>query len=234
MFDTASNRARSVSRPAWGDAHTLAVVIATAVAVGVKSPVVLASVALCSFAILLVQYRGRWTPNGAFGAANLLTSVRLTMSLALLAAHGLLSNPALAGVALSILILDGVDGWLARRLGLSSDFGARYDVETDGLFVLAMAMVLLARGITGPWVLIAGLWRYFYVLARLIVPSPIEAPRTLFGRVSYASLLSSFVLALLVPGTWGAAVAGLGTVLVSISFVRSFYQCYFPAPPNRA
>ena len=52
---------------------------------------------------------------------------------------------ALAGL---VLLLDGVDGWLARRGGWCSRFGARFDMETDALLVLLILLVLLF--LTGP------------------------------------------------------------------------------------
>ncbi len=231
MLGFADERMRSFSLTSWGNAHTVAVVLATGLAVGFGYPALLAWVAGGSCLILLVQTRGTWTPHGQLGVANLVTTLRLVMTFGLLFAYRDLPDAVLCSAALSILILDGVDGWLARRYGASSDFGARYDVEADALFVIALSLILLARGAAGPWVLIAGLWRYFYILARLVVPSPIEAPRTLFGRVSYVLMLICFILALWLPPSWSAPVAAIGTIALSISFLRSFWQAYFPVRP---
>lgn len=228
VLDVADQRGRSFSMQTWGNLHTVAIVVTTGLCVGFRDPALLAWVAASSFLILIVQTRGHWTPHGQIGVANLVTTLRLSMTLALLVGHGRLLDGAVALTALSILILDGVDGYLARRLGVASEFGARYDVESDSLFVIALSVILLARAAAGPWVLIAGLWRYFYILARLVVPSPVEAPRTLFGRVSYVLMLVFFILALLLPPAWSTALAALGTLGVSISFIRSFWLCYFP------
>ena len=38
-----------------------------------------------------------------------------------------------------LLALDGLDGWAARRQGLVSAFGARFDMEVDALLILALA-----------------------------------------------------------------------------------------------
>ena len=37
--------------------------------------------------------------------------------------------------------LDGVDGWLARRSGIASAFGARFDMEIDALLILVLAVL---------------------------------------------------------------------------------------------
>jgi len=214
----------------WGSVHTLIVVVATGFSVIFGVPALLACAAAASFSILVIKTRGSWTPDGHLGLANMVTTLRLSMTLALLMGHSHLADAAIALAALSILVLDGVDGYLARRYAAASDFGARYDVEADALFVLALSVILVARDAAGPWVLVAGLWRYFYILVGLVVPRPAEAPRTLFGRVSYVLMLVSFILALLVPAPWSGRLALLGTCGVSISFVRSFWLCYFPGP----
>ena len=44
------------------------------------------------------------------------------------------------------LAADGIDGWLARQTGAGSNFGARFDMETDALLVLALALLVPSRG----------------------------------------------------------------------------------------
>lgn len=230
MLSVADERRRGFSMTTWGNVHTSAVVAATGLSVGFGDPALLAWVAAASFLVLVIQTRGTWTPDGQLGLANFVTTLRLSMTFGLLVGHSRFADLAVALTALCILVLDGVDGYLARRFGAASAFGARYDVEADALFVIALSLVLFARGAAGPWVLIAGLWRYFYILVRLVVPSPAEAPRTLFGRLSYVLMLVSFILALLLPPAWSAILAAVGTFGVSVSFIRSFWLCYFPEP----
>ena len=70
----------------------------------------------------------------------------------------------LIAVALS---LDAVDGWLARRLGLASRFGARFDLEIDALLLLILALLVWQADRVGAWVLVIGLLRYAFVAAGL-------------------------------------------------------------------
>lgn len=72
------------------------------------------------------------------------------------------SLPALVALA---LVLDLVDGWLARRLDLVSAFGARFDMEVDALLLLILALLVWQADQTGAWVLLIGLLRYAFVLA---------------------------------------------------------------------
>lgn len=108
--------------------------------------------------------------EGDFGWANrvtLLRAVPVILIAALIpypeaaAAHGW----ALALASLCALALDGVDGSIARRSGSESAFGARFDMELDALFLLALALIIISMGKAGAWVLAIGLIRYGFVAA---------------------------------------------------------------------
>ncbi len=73
-------------------------------------------------------------------------------------------------VALSTvaLILDGVDGRVARRTGTASPLGARFDMEVDAFLILVLS-VYVARA-TGWWVLAIGAARYLFVAAGWVLP----------------------------------------------------------------
>jgi phosphatidylglycerophosphate synthase len=73
-------------------------------------------------------------------------------------------------VALSTvaLVLDGVDGRVARRTDTASAFGARFDMEVDAFLILVLS-VYAARE-TGWWVLAIGLARYVFVAAGRVLP----------------------------------------------------------------
>jgi phosphatidylglycerophosphate synthase/uncharacterized membrane protein YbhN (UPF0104 family) len=217
----------------WTYANAASMIIGSLLAAVVGYPPLLGFVGgFCCF-ILVAHGQGSWTPRGRFGAPNLITTARLLMTLGLLFAYG--RNPGwhLAAVAAAVLLLDAVDGWVARRTGQSSAFGASYDVEADALLVMTITMLLFTRGIAGVWVLLAGLLRYLYVLAPALVATPLgQAPRSRFGRVVYVSMLTSFMLALVVEGGAGRLAALAGTAVVTLSFGHSFYQRY--ASPNNA
>ena len=68
-------------------------------------------------------------------------------------------------MALLALVLDGVDGKVARATDSQSEFGARFDMELDALFILGLSVAVLALGKAGPWVLALGLIRYAFVIA---------------------------------------------------------------------
>ncbi len=213
----------------WGEAHALAMLSATAMALPLSLPVLPTAIGVASLMILVAQSRGVWTPSGSFGLANGVTTLRLFMTLGLVVAPQRLPGYILALIALSILGLDLVDGWLARRRAGHGPFGARYDMEVDALFVLSLSAALWSRDVAGVWVLLAGLWRYLFVVVPLLVPSRGgEAPRSLIYRSAYAVMVICFLLALLLPAGLGRWPALFGTFLLSASFLRSFWYRYLP------
>jgi phosphatidylglycerophosphate synthase len=74
----------------------------------------------------------------------------------------------LVALAVAALILDKVDGWVARRTEASSSFGARFDMEVDAFLILVLSCYI-ARS-TGVWVLTIGLARYAFVAAARLQP----------------------------------------------------------------
>ncbi|MDG6105085.1 CDP-alcohol phosphatidyltransferase family protein [Dactylosporangium aurantiacum] len=66
------------------------------------------------------------------------------------------------------LVLDGVDGQVARRTGTVSALGARFDMEVDASLLLVLS--LYAAHQVGAWVLVIGLMRYVFVVATWSLP----------------------------------------------------------------
>jgi phosphatidylglycerophosphate synthase len=163
----------------------LAIALAGAPVAGLWGTPAALALALYAGIAAIVVYAAKREVLRRFGAANGVTLLRAAM-VAFLAALALLPAPLPAevrflAIALGIagLLLDGVDGWLARHTGAASRFGGRFDMETDALSVLVFTLLLLRSGRAGPWVLAIGLARYIFVgvgwlwppLARELPPS---------------------------------------------------------------
>jgi phosphatidylglycerophosphate synthase len=124
---------------------------------------------------------------------------------------------ALASVA---LVLDGVDGKVARKTGSDTAFGARFDMELDAFLILVLATGVWLTGPVGAWVLLVGLLRYLFVAAgwawpRLQAPLPESRRRKVICVVQGVALLVA--LGPILPG-WLAVTAGavaLGSLLYS-------------------
>ncbi len=109
----------------------------------------------------------------SFGPANRVTLGRAVLVggvTALVADSFQSSPPAPLFVELTAvaLILDGVDGGVARRTGTSTALGARFDMEVDAFLILVLS-VYVSREL-GPWVLLIGLMRYGFVAAARVMP----------------------------------------------------------------
>jgi phosphatidylglycerophosphate synthase len=123
---------------------------------------------------LSVGFLQQHHPYSRFGAANQITTLRAILVALVAALVGEPTVPAIAAaaVAASVLatLLDGVDGWLARRNQIASSFGARYDMEIDALSILALSVLAWRHEKAGVWVVASGLLRYAFVGAGAVAP----------------------------------------------------------------
>jgi phosphatidylglycerophosphate synthase len=71
----------------------------------------------------------------------------------------------LAAVALG---LDAADGWVARRTGTATAFGARFDGEVDAFLILALSVYVAPA--YGAWVLAIGAARYVFGAGEWLLP----------------------------------------------------------------
>ncbi|MGP9684875.1 MULTISPECIES: CDP-alcohol phosphatidyltransferase family protein [unclassified Halomonas] len=108
-------------------------------------------------------------PHGALGWANRVTLIRAV--LVAIVAAGLLAGAFKNAIwqwlliAVIALLLDGVDGWIARYTYSHSTFGARFDMELDALLIMLLCVGLWEFESLGAWVLLIGGMRYLFVMA---------------------------------------------------------------------
>jgi phosphatidylglycerophosphate synthase len=181
----------------------LAVALAGAPITGLWATPAALALALYAGIAAIVVYAAKREVLRRFGAANGVTLLRAAM-VAFLAALALLPAPLPAdirslAIALGIagLLLDGVDGWLARRAGTASRFGGRFDMETDALSVLVFTLLLLRSGQAGLWVLAIGLARYIFVgVGWLWPPLARELPPSLPRKTICVVVVTALLVAL--------------------------------------
>lgn len=159
-----------------------------------------------------------------FSSANQITAIRAALVALLVALIARPVTPALewslVAIALAAVLLDGVDGWVARRTGTVTPFGTRFDMETDAALILALAVLAWRHGKAGPWILGAGLLRYIFVAAGWMWPwmaRPLTPTRR--GRAICVVQIAALIIALapiVGPPTSSAVCAiGLGALLYS-------------------
>lgn len=165
-------------------------------------------------------------PSPGIGWANRVTLLRASLVLplaALLPWWGDLDARSLwwvIAVGSVILVLDGVDGRVARRSRTETAWGARFDMELDAVLILVLATGGWLAGRVGPWILLAGALRYLFVIAgwiwpRLTAPLPESFRRKAICVVQGIALL--VVLGPIVPEglALAAGLLAVGSLLYS-------------------
>lgn len=182
------------------------------------------AVYLAAAGIVAVGMR-RHYPHAVMGACNTVTLMRVALTTALIAP---LMGDAPAGwlvaaVAAISLTLDGVDGYLARRANLCSDFGARFDMEVDAALALILALHALAGSPVGAEVLVLGVMRYLFAGAGLIWPWIMAPLPVSYFRKGVCVLQLATLIALQIPQMppdTGIILARIASVALVWSFAR--------------
>ena len=165
-------------------------------------------------------------PHLRFGPANRLSLLRGVI-IAVLAgfAWNTPATPTVEWVvcilAISTLILDGLDGAVARRSGIISTLGARLDCELDGLLTLVLSIIVYSSGRVDAFILLAGSMHYLFFAARFVKLVPtVELPSSF--RRQTAGVVSSFLLVVCCAPSMGAnidtALALTAVLLLTSSF----------------
>jgi phosphatidylglycerophosphate synthase len=167
----------------------------------------------------------RFYPHGALGLCNAVTQLRLGLVALLVSAFVTGAGaPWLAvGLATAALLLDGIDGWLARREALVSAVGARFDVEVDSALALTLALGAVLGGTGGALVLFLGLARYAFVAAGAVLPWLRAPPPERFSRKAVCVLQIATLVGLhvpVVPPAVAAASCGGAAAALAWSFGR--------------
>eukprot|EP00937_MAST-01D_sp_MAST-1D-sp2_P005087 g5087.t1 len=211
------------------------------------------AVQLWGLAVFCVRFRG--SPHFRTWA-NLLTLLRycLAISLALARPGEITGEAAAAGsvwpgariavLALLFVAADFADGWLARALGQASPVGGALDEEADSFATLVVGMVMCARGLAAPPLVLHMAFAHyiFLVVHRGLCPDftwRIGHERALAGAMASAALLS-LALQERAPGLarWlGNLSAGLNCCsfgLVYLAMARHLCQRARRSGDNRA
>jgi phosphatidylglycerophosphate synthase len=201
-----------------------AVLAGLAGAGGVGALGVLAGAAHGIVVVLLLAGALRRAGVATVGPADLVTLARAALvgGVAALVAESF-AEPvpvaALTGLAVVALVLDGVDGRVARRTGTVSAVGARFDMEVDSVLVLLLSGYVAAS--LGPWVLAVGSAHYLLVVARRGLPW-LRAPLPPRHWCKVVAVAQGVVLVVAATGALPRPVAVLALVVVAVLLVESF------------
>lgn len=181
----------------------------------------------------LLFFAWRHLESTSFGPANGVTLLRLALTAMLLALTIAPAGTALLwlciGVATATLLLDGLDGRLARKYGSSSPFGARFDMEVDAILICVLALLAWHFERAGVWVLTAGLLRYVFVGAATILPWLRAALPPSIRRKTVCILQSITLLVCMgpiIPAVLAPWIAAGGIALLTWSFAIDVLWLY--------
>ena len=161
--------------------------------------------------------------------------VTLTRALLIAGVAGLVADSfgrpvsvtALVTLSTVALVLDAVDGQVARRTGTATPLGARLDGEVDAFLILLLSIVVSRD--YGGWVLVIGAARYALLLAGWLIPwlaAPL--PPRYWGKVVAA--VQGIVLTVAASGVLdrltGMIAVAVALLLLAESFGRNVIWLY--------
>jgi phosphatidylglycerophosphate synthase len=207
-----------------GLAAQTAVLAALLAAGGLGTVGVLAGLAFGALAVGLLVRGLRRAGAAGPGPADRVTLVRAVLVgvvVALVAESYLRAVPpaAVAGVAGLALLLDAVDGRVARRTGTVSAVGARFDVEVDSALALALSL-FVARSL-GPWVVLLGALPYLLTAARALLPW-LRRPAPPRPWCKVVAAVEGVVLVVVASGLLSRPVAVALLLAVAVLLAESF------------
>jgi phosphatidylglycerophosphate synthase len=178
----------------------------------------------------LALARALWRDSSArLGPAGWVTMIRATLVVGVAALTAVsferdVAVATLVTLAALALVLDFVDGWIARRTATESALGARMDAEVDALLILVLSVEVAPSA--GAWVLAIGLARYAFLVAGWALPwmrAPL--PRRDWRKTVTASQGIALVIAAaqVVPSAVSRVLLAIALVMLAESFGRDVW-----------
>ncbi len=210
----------------WQVGHAIALFLATILAVMSGEVSILLGTAMLSFLLFIVTHYPQVREIRPWGGyANWITAFRLLLIMVVgfsLEDAQLSLWPAV--VLVLTLCLDGLDGFVARRSGMTSEVGGHFDMETDAYFVLFLGVHLFQLHDHIWWVVAIGIWRYVYVLILHVwVEHDKQEPSSMVKKTVTVWTIGSMIIALFVYNIWVEIVLASSLIFTSLSFVHSLY-----------
>ena len=154
---------------------------------------------------------------GPAGWITLLRAELVCVVAALAVARG--PVPLLVAISVVALVLDGVDGRVARRTGTVTALGARFDMEVDAFLILVLSAYVAP--VAGWWVLLIGAARYVLVAAGRALPwLHGELPPRPWCKV--VAVVQGVALVVVASGVLPVAVARAALLVALLLLAESF------------
>lgn len=151
---------------------------------------------------------------GGAMAANLITLARILLAFVviILLQHSFYLRVAAVALTVAVIYLDSLDGYVARKLGVASDFGALFDITGDRIVEHIFWIFFSAMGLVSFWVPIVFVSRSFLVDTVRSVAF-IKEGKTPFGE---KSMMRSALTRFLTASPWSRSTYAIGKALVFV------------------
>ena len=192
----------------------------------VRYPVIIAGgLSFLVYWLLHYEFLRKYSPFA--GYANWITLLRIILIILVGVLYKKIPEFALFAIGLSIVCLDGLDGFTARKLKQESEFGAYFDLETDAFYVCVFSIILFEKDMAEYWIIVPGFMRYLYGIVILIIGKKSDDEiRSKYGPliagIFFISILSPFILST----KYYYPVLIISSALIMLSFLYSFIRIF--------
>lgn len=153
-----------------------------------------------------------------FGYPNLITTGRLIGLIVLCYSFHSLSDLILFTASTILILMDGLDGLVARKLNQCSPEGEKLDAEVDAQLVWLLSWIHFYSENADWWLLIPGSLRYTYQLLFFWVPAVSSFPPKRFRATIAVIFFFSLSFAFILEKSLAEKVLLVASVLIVISF----------------
>ncbi len=172
--------------------------------------------------LLYKNWRNYTEINHWGGWPNLITVSRLLL---LFAVPFLDKAIDLGLLSLTVVCLDGLDGFAARKLNQTSHFGGILDMETDAFYCLLLSLTIAIQNPNLQWILLGGMLRYGYKISTtFITKNGYTERKKKYARFIAGCYFIAFILYFFTIESIGVYCISIGTALVTLSFTVSFFE----------
>jgi phosphatidylglycerophosphate synthase len=212
----------------WSVIHAIVTVSITFYSLSTKSLKLLALVGALSFCIFAYNALKNSSIRELINPANAITSLRLVAVL-ILAAVGMEIMDSVIILSIVILILlDSLDGVLARKKHTESEFGAFLDKEIDAFFMLVLCLLLVLKSYSASWILIIGFLRYFFVILVYFLSTDTKREKKTSRARHIFTLVMIILLVLFLPvQVIRVPLACMAILLLLFSFGRDLFKIFY-------
>lgn len=183
----------------WNVSHAVIMLFASASSLLFNNVSILILPAFISFIVLGVQHRHflkSLQPSG--GIANHITFFRLVLISTTAIWHTSIVYPLLFVLFSINIVLDVIDGKLARSYNQQSFLGLYFDMETDAFFIAVVCHLLYFTDLVGGWIIVIGVLRYINVFIYILLniqhyPEPKRKYASYIAGVLFLAVLLPFI-----------------------------------------